>query len=201
MNVLFSILNQNDLHPHILHTFDVARKNTKHNVRFETPAERPTSNNRNMIVKRMLDGNYDFLIMLDGNDTVPMFDLMEMVDLNLDVVGAAYPQWKENDIFWVACDKTDDGYKPIPPDRRKGILEVDAVGTGCICIKREVLEDVPAPFERKWSPEGIQLLGQDFYFCEKAKAEGYKVWVDWTRVCDHIKEVSLVSVLNLLGGA
>ncbi len=129
-----------------------------------------------------------------------MFNPLNLVPLDKDIVGAAYPQWREGDIYWIALDKVIDGYKPIPPNRRIGLQPVDAVGTGCICIKRIVLEHVKAPFERKWSEKGIQLLGQDFYFCEKSKRAGFEVWVDWEKICDHMKTISLVSVLKLLGG-
>lgn len=198
--VLVAILNQGKLNSDISDIVTVIRTDPRFMVTVEYPSERPVDNNRNLIVKQMLESENDFLIMIDGNDTIPMFNPLNLVVLDKDVVGAAYPQWREENIYWVALDKVSNGYKPIPPDRRVGLQQVDAVGTGCICIKRIVLEHVKAPFERKWSEDGVQLLGQDFYFCEKVKLAGFEVWVDWEKMCDHMKTVSLVSVLKLLGG-
>jgi len=194
-----SILNQGDLTPDISMICAVMRIDQRFNISIDFPSERPVDNNRNLIVKKALKNKYDFLIMIDGNDTVPHFNPLDLVELDKDIVGGAYPQWREGDIYWLAVDKVKDGYMPIPPNRRGGVVEVDAIGTGCICIKRRVLEHIKAPFERKWSEDGIQLIGQDFYFCEKAKRAGFEVWVDWNKVCDHFKEIGLLSILNLLG--
>lgn len=199
MFVLVSILNQGAIHPGLNKALEVMRDDPRHLVDIEYPADQPVCNNRNSIVKRMLGGDYDYLIMIDGNDTVPMFNPLELVELGLDVVGGACPQWRDGDIYWIALDKVKGGYKPIVPERRVGLQQVDAIGTGCICIKREVLKRVKAPFMRKWSEDGIATLGGDFYFCEKVKAAGLEVWVDWSKICDHIKKVGLLSVLNLLG--
>ena len=176
------------------------RSNPRFDVAIEYPAARPISHNRSLIVKRMLERDYDYLIMIDGSDVIPQFNPLDLIELNKDVVGAPVPQWHKTDIYWVAVDKTKEGYLPIPPERRVGLQLVDAIGTGCICIRRNVLEHIKAPFENKWSEDGTMITTEDFYFCEKAKQAGFEIWIDWTKVCDHIKEVSLLSVLNLLGG-
>lgn len=200
IKVLVSFLNQGDIYPTITSIMAIIRSDPRFDVTIEYPTEQPVDNNRNLIARRVIEGGYDFIVMIDGNDTIPQFNPLDLIELDKDIVGAAYPQWREGDIYWVAVDKVPNGYKPIPPERREGLQEIDAIGTGCICIKRKVLEHIKAPFERKWSEQGIQLLGQDFYFCEKAKLAGFEVWVDWTKVCDHLKTVSLLSILNLLGG-
>ena len=68
---------------------------------------------------------------------------------------------------------------------KTGLQEVDATGTGCICIKREVLEKLKHPFENVYDEDGVKTLGNDFYFCQKAKKAGYSIWVHLDYVASH----------------
>lgn len=62
------------------------------------------------------------------------------------------------------------------------LVECDALGTGSMLIKREVLEAVGYPyFKRHETTAG----GEDFFFCERAKAEGYSVWGDFSVQSTH----------------
>ena len=90
--------------------------------------------------------------------------------------------------------------RQMPTETRRGLLEVDAVGSGVMLIARRVLEKVKIPFERKWNDEGVPIKGLDFYFCDKAKALGFKIFVHWEYLCSHFKKVDLVWILKLLGG-
>ena len=94
-------------------------------------------------------------------------------------------------------DKVKDGYRQVPLEKRGGLQEYDAVGTGCIVIARRVLETIKEPCSPKWE-NGLMILGRDFYMCEKAKKVGFKVWAHWDYLCDHFKELSLLSVINLV---
>lgn len=68
---------------------------------------------------------------------------------------------------------------PMTPDT---LVEADALGTGCMLIKREVLEAVGYPWFK--CHEGTPG-GEDFYFCERAKEHGYGVWGDFSVQCNH----------------
>jgi hypothetical protein len=65
-------------------------------------------------------------------------------------------------------------------------------------IKREVLKAIPAPFADKVREDGTREVGHDYYFCEKAKALGYKVFADWEVLCDHVKQVPLIPIIQAL---
>jgi len=54
-----------------------------------------------------------------------------------------------------------------------GLLEVDAIGFGCALIKTSVFEEMDAP----WFMSQFQI-GEDIFFCYKAKEKGYKVYMD-----------------------
>ena len=136
--------------------------------------------------------------MIDS-DVVPHRSPLDLIELDKDIIAYPCPQWNERDLYWVVMDKDGGGYKPIPPERRHGLQRVDAIGTGCIMIKRNVLEQVRAPFSNKQAEDGTLDLGEDFYFCQKAAAAGFEVWCDWRAPCSHFKTLNLIDVLGLLG--
>jgi 2-polyprenyl-3-methyl-5-hydroxy-6-metoxy-1,4-benzoquinol methylase len=73
-----------------------------------------------------------------------------------------------------------DYYAPLG----KGVVEVDWAGSGGLLIHRDVLAKVAwPPFMDEWEPnKGFRKTGHDIAFCRRAKAEGYKIFVD-TAVC------------------
>lgn len=158
---------------------------------------RPASYNRNDIVKQFLKTDCDYLLKID-EDTVPLKNTLDLVNFDKDVIGCPYPQIKDDDLGWLVMRKVKNGYKQMPTDTRKGLLEVDATGDGVMLIARRVLEKVKIPFERKWK-DGVPIKGSDFYFCDKVKDLGFKVWTHWEYPCSHFKEVDLIWILQLLG--
>lgn len=195
--VYIAILNQGAIRPELANLLINSTHDPRYQIKITYPGDRPIANNRNKIVLKFLEGDWDYLLMLD-DDTVPHRSPLDLITLDKDIIGYPYPQWNEGDIYWLAMDQDGDGYKPIPPDRRHGLQQVDALGTGCILIARNVLEAIRAPFMRKWDEDGIAELGLDFYFCQKAKEAGFEVWCDWRAPCSHFKTLNLIDVLGLL---
>jgi len=173
-----------------------------HDSRFQLkityPGLRPISLNRNNIVKEFLKTDCNYLLMLD-NDTVPLKSPLDLVLLEKDIIGLLYPQIKGDEIGWLAMNQEGDRYRQIDTVNQNGLIECDAIGTGCILIARRVLEKVKIPFERKWK-DGVPIKGLDFYFCDKAKRLGFKVWVHLDYICSHFKTIDLLLILELLGG-
>lgn len=175
-----------------------------HDFRFEIkiiyPNHRPVDNNHNIIVKKFLETDYDFLLLF-GDDGCPLKNPLDLVLLDKDIVVCPTPQWNDSDtgfpIYWIAMEKVTDGYKEYK--KKEGLQEVDAVGSGNMLISRRVLEKVEAPFMRKWDKDGIAELGLDFNFCEKAKEKGFKVWAHYDYPSCHFKELNLIDVLKFYG--
>jgi hypothetical protein len=163
---------------------------------------KPTVSNRNIIARDFLDSGADFLLTLDS-DTVPTKNPLDLIKHDVDIVGGVYPAWKDDTYVWLACWLDKDGsYKQYPIRQRDGIQEVDALGTGCMCIKREVLQKISMPFIDKIR-EGVgdRELGHDLYFCKRAKELGFEVYADWDMVCDHTKEMPLIPIVNAINKA
>ncbi len=75
---------------------------------------------------------------------------------------------------------------PATPD---ALVPCDALATGCMLIKREVLEairDAHPGDKRPWFKcHEDSAGGEDFYFCEQARALGYDIWADFSVQCSH----------------
>jgi hypothetical protein len=75
----------------------------------------------------------------------------------------------------------------LPPT---GISEWDAVGTGGMLIRRSVIDRMKYP----WFEVGRTFkdaLGEDLYFCTKAKELGFRVWVDSENRTSHMTTTAL----------
>jgi hypothetical protein len=69
------------------------------------------------------------------------------------------------------------------------LIECDAVGFGCVLIRREVFEAIQYPyFEADPETGGAE----DFDFCEKARAAGYKIWADFSIQANHEAKGSFI---------
>lgn len=159
----------------------------------------PICSNRNAIVKRFLKTDCDFLMMQD-DDIIPLHNPAELVHADKDVVGSpAKVRQDGHQLNWVAFvrDATGKNYVPVdmslcPTDA--DLIPVDVVGTGLICIKRKVIEAIPAPFMDTFDSDGIRELGTDFAFCERAKEKGFEIYTTPYRICEHVKELGLLDI-------
>ncbi len=82
-----------------------------------------------------------------------------------------------------------------------GEVEAEAVGGGCMMIRRGVLEQLGHPWFRwpeQYSPEtGITFMTEDGDFCARAREAGYRVWAYGNVRCGHRRAFD---VAMLLGG-
>lgn len=162
---------------------------------------------RNAYVKQFLASGCDLMWFLDS-DIVPSERTLELVTKHYDkwkLAGAPYPVWMsqqgyEGPQITYTVYKTlgeGKGLSPAPiPDQ--GLDFVEGIATGCIFIKREVLEKLSAPwFEFKYDPITREIVeGEDLGFCLKVNALGYKFFIDYSMICHHFKKISLLDVSN-----
>lgn len=147
----------------------------------------------------------DLLMFIDDDVVVSPMDVTKLMfeaqDLKLPIVGAAY----------VTKSKTKPGFavRPLTLDRLQfgtsgKLYEMRSISTGCMVIRREVLEKFISsgiapmcrhgntfyyPFfqHEKMKIDGIwEDVSEDWYFCEKARELGFTVWCDTTIKTAHI---------------
>lgn len=160
---------------------------------------------RNAHVENFLESGADILFFLDS-DVVPCPDMLDIVleHEKWHLAGAPYPVFmtpggceRPQVLFTVYKGRNGSamGAANVPSS---GIDYVDGLATGCLFIKREVLQKMQAPyFEFKFNENTRQMTeGEDLGFCRKAADLGYKFYVDYSKCCKHYKTVCLLEVNN-----
>lgn len=154
-------------------------------------------NARNLIVRRFLATDYEWLLMIDS-DNVPPPNVLDLLKHGKKIVGAACFSSQRNIPYPLIIKKRGAAYGvkwDIGP-----LTEVDATGAACILIHREVLERMRPPwFEFGRNEQGIITYSEDFVFYRRAKEMGYKVYVDPRIQCKHYKTVDLKAFNQVLG--
>ena len=169
--------------------------------RFDKTWAEPIFNNRNKITRRFLNhpAKPDFLLMID-DDVIPFDNTAILVHADKDVIGCpAKCRQVGRAINWVAYveSKIEEGYIPVDfemVDDTVDLLAVDVVGSGCIMIKRRVLEAIKAPWTIEMNEFGEATYGTDFAFCRRAKAAGFEIFTTPKMVCEHIKPIGLLDI-------
>ena len=72
----------------------------------------------------------------------------------------------------------------------KGLLPVDVVGSAGLLVRKRVFETLVDP----WFEAGCLTrtgLGEDWYFCWKARRAGFQTWVDTTVPLGHITQMTV----------
>lgn len=146
---------------------------------------------RNILVDRFLRRKSDFLFFVDSDMLLPVNIIENLIQHDKDVVSGIYfgrSQMGETHVM--ASVEVDGEYKPIN-SFPAGLIEVDAVGLGCCMLKKEVVEKVSDSeydkplFLNKFISRD-KMVGEDFYFCELLRKNGFNIFVDPAIQCGHI---------------
>jgi hypothetical protein len=81
-------------------------------------------------------------------------------------------------------------YRLIPSDDkytfltrfRPGLQQIDACGAACLLIRTDVLRAIPPP----WFDWPDSSRGEDIAFCERARAAGFPIVLDFDVRCTHL---------------
>ena len=166
---------------------------------------------RNEIVRKFLATGCEVLLMVD-DDVVPHRDILAMSQYvrqseivtatgpRYDIVGAPYMLLRQP-IAMIATPCVflrgeGGGYRFLPEIFTKtGLVEWDAMGSGCMMIARRVLEDRRClPFSLGVDEDGVMVMTEDIIFCLRAKDAGYTIAADFSRFADHWNEISLNAI-------
>ncbi len=205
MRVLISIPNTGWISKHCVFSLLKLQQDKRYLTTIILPTHSPIDNNRNLIIIDFLKGGFDYLLIIDA-DNPPTKNPLDLIEYDKDVMIFPTPQWHltkgalargQYPIYWNCMDKVKGGWREH--NKKEGLQEIDAGGTGCILIARRVLTKIKKPFERVWTEDGVVEKGSDFYFCEKAKEEGFKIFCHYDYPCMHFKEQELTEVIKAFG--
>lgn len=184
-NIYLAILNQGEIRTELSKVINVMIQEDAYRIHLSYPTAKPIANNRNTIVQKFLATDCDYLMMIDS-DIVPPPNIMKLVDFDKDIITPLMFVYQKGELLPLFLKRHPDGiYDTDDYLEKTGLTEVAATGTGCMVIKREVLEKVKYPFRNEYDVDGIKTLGLDFNFCCRAKKLGYKIWVHLDYVASH----------------
>lgn len=121
----------------------------------------------------------EWVFFMDDDMVLEPDTLVRLLAHNVPIVGGLYLT-RHPPYISAAGWKNPDGTARLlsADDMHSGrLVEVDWVGTGCLLIRREVFEALEYP----WFEAGRihpDEMSEDVWFCLKAKAKGFPVFVD-----------------------
>lgn len=123
-------------------------------------------NQRTQLVKSALQGHASHILFIDSDMRFPEDTLEQLLADGKDIVGANCKHRQANK--WTGG---------VTSKGKKGMQEVTQLGFGVTLIRTEVFIKMPEPwFATPY--DGEKFVGEDVFFCYKAKEAGYKVWID-----------------------
>lgn len=145
---------------------------------------------RNDLVRQALSEGCSYVAMVDTDQTyrnpMTIYNLLAKAKEQDAIVGALvfsrYPP------FWPVMRRWDgDNHYQISDEEweGQGLVEVDATGTGCLVIPAKVLIEMDEPWFEDQTVVGGKM-GEDIYFCRKARELGHKVFVDTDTHVNHL---------------
>lgn len=160
-------------------------------------------NRANCVKQALQHKGWDYLLFLDTDMIFPDI-MMERVSGYTDpIVGGVYFRRRYPDYSPIVGNFVDDGYayqglhhdQLIPMLEQPGLYPCDVLGTGCMAIRRDVLEDWPEDrfpiFSAISREDGSEIVTEDVYFCWQAKQQGIQPLLDTGLCCGHIGNVTI----------
>ncbi len=206
--IYLAILNQGYIRSELVFLLTKWVRESPYNLYLTLPAAKPIMHNRNNIVKKFLETDFDYLIMLD-NDIIPPANFLTLVDYDKDIIGGLCFACKNRGgvdiILPLALEKkpserddVDWKYRPMKLRGDEGLVEVDAIGTGAIIIARRVLEHpkMKPAFVDYYDDDGLRIEGLDLSFCRRAKENGFKVYTHTDFASSHWTEMDLKQIYS-----
>ncbi len=129
-------------------------------------------------------------------DVLPKKNTLEKLQkMDKDIVMGVYPISQKGSLRW-SVSKEDKfnglGLDELP----RNPFKIKSGGFGVTLIKYEVFEALEWPYWKKiFVPGGIEM-GEDIYFCDKARNAGYDIWCNPLVKCNHTKYVGLMNIVN-----
>lgn len=128
---------------------------------------------RNDLVTDALGNDATHLLWLDSDMRFRFRHVKPLIDRDLDIVACTYPKRRPP---YVMTAQAKDGTRIAPGE---GIVEASHIGMGLALVKADVFRAMEEPyFATPWIAEDKRFVGEDVFWCHKARAHGFTVWVD-----------------------
>jgi GT2 family glycosyltransferase len=160
-------------------------------------------NARNTFVETALEGDYDYVFMMDTDMTFPKGALALMIRHMGSIAGEIPPVIggvycnRGSDFRWHVYKWVEDenGWHSLRFPLNKGLYKVDAIGTGCMLIDVNVFKIIEWPwFEYSYAMfQGKRdRISEDMTFCKKCMEAGIPIYADTDITCGHFLSAQVV---------
>jgi len=167
-------------------------KTTNHDIDLFTSSGTLIFDQRNNLVKTALEIGADYAMFIDADMRFPKDTLKILMAHDKDIIGVnATTRSEPVKPTAKNIHLNEDGsidWMPIYSNALSGISMADGIGCGVMLIKRKVLEALEKPYFYFEQLKENSILGEDIYFCIKAKDAGFDTWVDHD-LSKHIKHI------------
>jgi hypothetical protein len=137
----------------------------------------PAASRNHLIESFLTQPSLEWICFIDSDMTPKPATVVRLLSHNVDVVGALCFERGEP---FTAC------FAPLPGKEiyndTVGLAEVDFAGTGCMLVRRRVIEALQYPYFEHTVPG----TGEDVLFCRKARQLGFKVYLDCDLCVGHM---------------
>lgn len=150
---------------------------------------------REDIAYQCLHAGMSHILFLDSDQIYPPDTITKLLSHIRDGWGIiAAPVHRRYPPFELILKRgTPDRYQQVSDEEAYSgnVIEVDAVGTGCMLIDTSVLIDMERPWFQITRTESGSPIGEDIRLCSKARGLGYRICADTSIEIDHIAKVSV----------
>ena len=133
--------------------------------------------NRNTLVQAAKRQEVEFILFIDNDISFPGFVVDRMIHIieekSIDILGCNY-LFKSPPHQWMVKPK--EGRETL-----QALDEVDRLPCGMLMIRMSVFDKLEQPYfnyDAFLSPEGGSVGSEDYYFCDRAREKGIKIWMD-----------------------
>lgn len=142
------------------------------------------ASSRMWLVKEAKSKGATHLLFVDSDMMFPPDTLEKLLARDKDIIGVEYNKRK----FPL---QTVTAYFPEGEKSETEPFKVGVAGTGVMLIKLSIFDD--PKMDKNWfsfgrNADGQNVIGEDGWFCNTARAAGYDVWVDPTIKVGHLGE-------------
>ena len=130
---------------------------------------------RNMTIKAMLDGGYDYWFSVDTDIVLDPWTLYHLLEADKDIVSEIFWTQAPNGKCWCNAWMVDQSAGMLEEWKKPGLYKVGMTGA-CTLVKRAVFE---AGVDYSRIPNiHTALRGEDRHFCVRAACAGFELWID-----------------------
>jgi hypothetical protein len=130
---------------------------------------------RNALARQAIEMDATHILWLDNDMIFPEDTLERLIKHGKPIVAAGYSQRKEP----AKPVASKDGVWVYTEDDSAGIEPVDSIGMGVMLVETAVYEHLDMPWHCVgWNQQKGTVVGEDVYFCRKAKDIGAETFID-----------------------